>query len=121
MTIIAERGLFVRLLVQSGKFETSAAEALVDALDAATREPATKGDLNATEAAVKAEVVLLRSDLTVSERNLKTEIALLSQRMDLMEKRLDARIASVLDKLVVRLGGLMIALIGLLFAALRLT
>lgn len=92
MTIIAERGLFVRLLVQSGKFDTGGAELLADALDAATREPATRVDLSE----VRAE--------------LKADIALLSQRIDAMG-----------DRLLVRLGGLMIAVASLLFAALRLT
>ena len=92
MTIIAERGLFVRLLVASGKFDSGGAESLADALDAATREPATKADLSEVR------------------NELKAEITLLSQRIDAMG-----------DRLLVRLSGLMIAVAGLLFAALRLT
>ena len=99
MTIIADRGLFVRLLVASGKFQAGDAEAFAEALDAASKDPATKADL--------AEV--------------RTEIALLSQRVDALGVRLDGRIDAVGDRLFVRLGGLMIALLGALFAALRLT
>jgi hypothetical protein len=99
MSIIADRGLFVRLLVQSGKFESPEAEALVDALDAATREPATRADL----------------------AKLEGEMALLGQRMDAMGVRLDGRIDALGDRLLVRLGGLTIAVAGALFAALRLT
>jgi hypothetical protein len=110
VTIIAERGLFVRLLVQSGKFEQSQAEALADSLDAATREPATKGDL--TE--VRGDISELRAELRGEIAQLRTEMrsgdALLAQQM-----------AAQTDKILVRLGGLMIALIGMLFAALRLT
>ena len=110
MTIIADRGLFVRLLVASGKFQPGDAEAFADALDAASKDPATKADL--------AEV--------------RTEIALLSQRVDALgvrldgrigalEQRLDGRIDTMGDRLFVRLDGLMLALTGALFAALRLT
>jgi hypothetical protein len=99
VTIIADRGLFVRLLVASGKFQPGDAEAFADALDAASKDPATKADL--------AEV--------------RTEIALLSQRVDALGSRLDGRIDAMGDRLFVRLGGLMAALIGALFAALRLT
>ena len=92
MTITADRGLFVRLLVQSGKFAAGEAESFADALDAASKDPATKPDL--------AEV--------------SAEIAPLGQR-------LDARIDTMGDRLFVRLGGLMLALTGAHFAALRLT
>ena len=37
MTIITERGLFIRLPVQSGNFASPDAEARADALDAATK------------------------------------------------------------------------------------
>ena len=99
MTIIADRGLFVRLLVASGKFQPGDAEAFADALDAASKDPATKADL--------AEV--------------PTEIALLSQRVDAPGARLDDRIDTTGDRLFLRLGGLMFALLGAQFAALRLT
>jgi len=99
MTIVAERGLFVRLLVQSGKFEHAQAEALVDALDASTKEPATKADFD-----------LLRADI-------RSDVALVQQRLDGIDRRFDA----VVDKLFVRLGGQMIAIGGLTVAALRLS
>jgi uncharacterized protein YceH (UPF0502 family) len=103
MTIVADRGLFVRLLVQSGKFEHAQAEALVDAIDATTKEPATKAEL----------------DVAVTE--MRGDIKRLDQRVDQLEKRLEQQIASSANGLLVKLGGLMIALTGLLFAALRLT
>lgn len=82
MTIIAERGLFVPLLAASGKFEAG------DALDAATREPATKADLSEVRNELKADMALLRSD-----------IGLLSQRVDAQGVRIDA----MGDRLLVRL------------------
>ena len=99
MSIIADRGLFVRLLVQSGRFDAPVAESFADAMDAATREPATKVDIN----------------------DLRTEFVLLNQRLDALEKGLEARFAAQSDRLMIRLGGLGLALAGLLFAALRLT
>jgi hypothetical protein len=124
VTIIADRGLFVRLLMQSGKFEQSQAEALADSLDSAAKDPATKIDV----LEVKTEVALLRAELTAlrnearadnaAMRNeMKAGDALLSQRMDSFQQALDAQT----NKLLVRLGGLIIAVAGLLFAALRLT
>jgi uncharacterized protein YceH (UPF0502 family) len=135
VTIIADRGLFVRLLVQSGRFEQPAAEAFADALDAAAKEPATRADLTeaaaelrAEVAAVRSEVAAVRSEVAAARSDLRSEIAavrsevaLQAQRMDAMEKRLDGRIDSVADKLLVRLGALIIAASGALFAALRLT
>jgi hypothetical protein len=110
MSIIADRGLFVRLLVQSGKFASADAEAFADATDAATREPASKADLMEARNELKAEMAALRSGL-----------ALLAQRVDAQGARLDGCIDALGDKLMVRHGGLMIALSGALFAALRLT
>jgi uncharacterized protein YdcH (DUF465 family) len=106
VTIIADRGLFVRLLMQSGKFERPDAEALADAVDAATRQPASSE-----------EVQTLRAELLA----VKSDVALILQRMDFQDKRTDERLEALQNKLLVRLGGLMIAVAGLLFAALRLT
>jgi hypothetical protein len=106
VTIIADRGLFVRLLVQSGKFAAGEAESFADALDAASKDPATKADLGE----VRTDIALL------SQR-----IDALGQRLDAVAQRLDSRIDTMGDRLFVRLGGLMPALTGALFAALRLT
>jgi tRNA U34 5-carboxymethylaminomethyl modifying GTPase MnmE/TrmE len=110
MTIIAERGLFVRLLVQSGRFEQSQAEALADTLDATTREPTTKADLGELRAEVAAGDAALRAELAQLRTEMRNGDAMLAQQM-----------SAQTDRLLVRLGGLMIALIGMLFAALRLT
>lgn len=99
MSIIADRGLFVRLLVQSGRFDTPGAESFADAVDAATREPASKGDLET-----------LRHDVKLESASIRSEFVLLSERVE-----------AKLDKHLIRLGGLGLALAGLLFAALRLT
>ena len=104
MSIIAERGLFVRLLVQSGKFESAAAEALVDAIDAATREPATKGDLDE-----------LRADTRVLQLRLDEFEKRVNIRFDAMDRRFD----TVVEKLFVRMIGVGIAVAGLIVALLR--
>jgi hypothetical protein len=121
MSIIADRGLFVRLLVQSGRFDTPGAESFADAVDAATREPATKDDVTT----LRNEIAALRTDLKADDTGVRAElkaaVQLLYQRLDALEKRLDARFDSQADKLIVRLGALGLALAGLLFAALRLT
>jgi hypothetical protein len=125
VTIIADRGLFVRLPVQSGRFEQAAAESFADALDAAAKEPATKAGL----AELQAEVALLgqRLDAKIDERFQRLDAKIdgqaqrLDARIDAQTQRLGAKMDGVVDKLLVRLGGLMIALMGALFAALRLT
>lgn len=114
MTIIAERGLFVRLLVQSGKFESAAAEALVDALDSTTREPATKADLQEVRAELKGDIQELRAELKSEIQELRAEL-----KLNVLELRKDLNSAA--DKLIIRLGGLMFVMLGLFFAALRLT
>ena len=85
--------------MRSGRFGAHAAESFADAMDPATREPATKADFD----------------------ELRSEFVLLNQRFDILEKGLDARFVAQSDRLMIRLGGLGLALAGLLFAALRLT
>jgi hypothetical protein len=109
MTIIADRGLFVRLLVQSGKFEAGEAESFADALDAATKEPATRVDLTGATGELRAELQQLRGEVKLEIAGLRQDVALLSQRVDAQT-----------DRIIVRLGGVMVVLLGLLFAALRL-
>lgn len=121
MSIIADRGLFVRLLVQSGRFDAPGAESFADAVDAATREPATKDDVTELRSEITALRTELKADSAALRTELKSDIALLHQRLDALEKRMDARFESQADKLTLRLGGLGLALAGLLFAALRLT
>jgi tRNA U34 5-carboxymethylaminomethyl modifying GTPase MnmE/TrmE len=121
MSIIAERGLFVRLLVQSGKFESAAAEALVDAIDSTTREPATKGDLQEVRAELKSDIQELRAELKADIQAVRAEMTSLRNelKLDILDLRKDLNALS--DKLVIRLGGLMFVMLGLFFAALRLT
>ena len=109
MAIIADRGLFVRLLVQSGRFDAGEAETLVDAIDATTREPATKADL----AELQGEIALLgqRTD---------GQIQRLDGKLDASEARLGVRIDAIVEKLLVRLGGLILALFAAALAAIRL-
>ena len=106
MSIIADRGLFVRLLVQSGRFDAPGAESFADAVDAATREPATKADLND-----------LRHDFEALRKDVRLEMSALRSDFQLLTQRVDAQ----MDKMLIRLGGLGLAVAGLLFAALRLT
>lgn len=149
MTIIAERGLVVRLPVQSGKFETASAEALADALDAATRESATRADLMEVRGDLKADIADGRAELTATRNELKVELGALRAdskaeaaalrtemkaeiatlrseikleiaglRTEIAELRKDMQAQS--DKLVIKLGSLIVVLFGLAFAAMRL-
>lgn len=95
MTIVADRGLFVRLLVQSGKFEHAQAEALVDAIDATTKEPATKGDLKELGATTTAAIRDLQAATKAELDEVRAEIALLRQRFDLTDKNTNQRFDAV--------------------------
>ena len=121
MRIIAERGLFVPLLVQSGKFESAAAEALVDAIDSTTREPATKGDLQEVRGEMKSDIQELRAELKSDIQDVRTEIAALRGELKLDIHDLRKDLNALPDKIIIRLGGLMFIMLGLFFAALRLT
>jgi hypothetical protein len=106
MSIIADRGLFVRLLVQSGRFDAPSAESFADAMDAATREPATKADLDE-----------LRADMRLLQLRFDELEKRLAVRFDAIDKRFDA----VVEKLFVRMIGVGIAVAGLVVALLRYT
>ena len=126
MTIIADRGLFIRILTASGKVGMSEAESYADALDGATKDPATKADL----AEVRAEIAVLaheiksldrRNDerLGAFEQRMAERLNLVDDRFGLADKRLDERLDAQTNKLLVRVGAVGAALAGILFAALR--
>ena len=117
MSIIEERGLFVRLPVQSGTFESSAAAALMDALDATTREPAMRAGLQERWSATKADLDELRAGTTLVQLRVDEFEKRVNIRFDAVDKRFDA----VVEKLFVRMIGAGIAVAGLTAAAPRLT
>jgi hypothetical protein len=120
VAIVADRGLFIRLLVQSGKFDATGAEALVDALDATLREPATKADLAEMREDLRAEIGEVRTELAVLSQRLDAQGARLDARIDAQGARLEAKIDALQDRLLVRLGGLALAISAASLAAAKL-
>lgn len=95
------------------KIDRSAAERIAtEIFDAIHESVATKADLERLEAATKTELqrieAALRADLQRLEVHVDSQIAALRSEIALLEYRL-----------LTRLGGLMVVLFGLLFAALR--
>ena len=76
--------------------------------DAIHDSVATKADLERLEAGVKTDLQATRADLQATRSELKADIAALRADMALIEHRL-----------LTRLGGLVVVVAGILFAALR--
>ncbi len=97
------------MLVQSGKFEHAQAEALVDTIDATTKEPATRADLEE----LRGEIALLGQRLELTD---KTD----NQRFDALEKSMAHRFESQTSQITLRVLGVGVALLGAAVAAFRL-
>lgn len=76
--------------------------------DAIHDNVATKQDLQHVEAALKADVAAVNADLQRVEASLRADL-----------QRIDGKLQLVSHQLFTRLGGLMVVLVGLLFAALH--
>jgi hypothetical protein len=76
--------------------------------DAIHDNVATKADVQASEAALRSEIVSVRSVLAAETARLDTRI-----------ERLDAKVVLTGHRLLTQLGGLMVVLTGVLFAALH--
>jgi hypothetical protein len=98
-----------------------ATKADVEASAAALRgEIAAVGaDVRASEAAVRADVAAIRGELRTEIQTVRSTIAAEASRLDTRIERLDAKVELIGSRTFNRLGGLMVVLFGLLFAALR--
>ena len=76
--------------------------------DAIHENVATKQDLQHLEVALKADVAAVNADLQRVEAALRADL-----------QRLDSKVQVISHQLLTRLGGLMVVLAGLLFAALH--
>jgi hypothetical protein len=91
------------------KIDRPAAERIAtEIFDAIHDNVATKGDLQAARTDLKADIAAVRTEL-------KADIAAVTGDLREVELRLEARI----DRVVVRLGSLVVVVAGLLFVALR--
>jgi hypothetical protein len=95
--------------IEDAGIERAKAERVASVIiDAIHDNVATKADVQACETAVRGDLAGLRHDLQSSEARLDTKIMAVRADLTLVEHRL-----------LTRLGGLMVVLAGLLFAALR--
>jgi hypothetical protein len=88
--------------------------------DAIHDNVATKSDLEAVRADLKADIAALRRDLLGTELSLKADVAAVRVDLEATERSLKAQIDLVEHRLLTRLGGLAVVLAGLLFTALHL-
>jgi hypothetical protein len=101
---MADRLTLVRALEESGMASTIADRVASEIYDAIHENVATKSDIAA-----------VRSDIDVLRAATKSDIAAVRADMREMEQRLERQI----DRVVVRLGALVVIVSGVLFAALR--
>ncbi len=95
--------------IEDAGIERAKAERVASAIvDLIHDEVATKADLKAVELTVKADIAAVSADLRRTEASLKADVAAVRAHADLIEHRL-----------LTRLGGLVIAVGGALFAALH--
>jgi hypothetical protein len=99
--------------IEEAGIERSKAERVASVIfDAIHDNVATKADVQASEASIRGE---LRTEIASVRSLLASETSRLNTRIE----RLDAKVEQVGHRLLTQLGGLMVVLIGLLFAALR--
>ena len=95
--------------IEDSGIERGKAQRLASVIfDAIHDNVATKADVQASEAALRSEIVSVRSVLAAETARLDTRI-----------ERLDAKVVLTGHRLLTQLGGLMVVLTGVLFAALH--
>ena len=98
------------------KIERSAAERIATEIFEAIHDSvATKSDIERLETQIAGLRAEIKSDLRELELRLGARIDRLEMRID----RVDQRIELIEHRLLIRLGGLMVVLLSLLFGALR--
>ncbi len=114
--------------LQKAGFEEPAAEALIDTIDTAVRaQVATKADLEVQEQRLgrrmdnlrhetKSDMDNLRSDFRSLGQETRARLDVMGERMDGLEKNLIAQMVILKRDVTIRLGGLMVAGIGVLAA-----
>jgi hypothetical protein len=95
--------------IEDAGIERGKAQRLASVIfDAIHDNVATKADVQASEAALRSEIVSVRSVIAAETARLDTRI-----------ERLDAKVVLTGHRLLTQLGGLMVVLTGVLFAALH--
>ena len=91
--------------------------------DAIHDNVATKADVQALGAELKAEITAqvgsIRAELKSDIAGIRSVLASEISRLDTRIERLDAKLKPLGDQIMLRLGGLMVVLAGVLFAALH--
>lgn len=102
--------------IEAAGIERKAAENIAGVIFDAIRENvATKADLQQTESALRADMAEMRAELKADITAVGNDVQQVRAELHATELRLENRI----DKVVIRLGGLIVVALGLLFAALH--
>jgi hypothetical protein len=121
--------------IEEAGIERSKAERVASVIVAAIYDhAATKADVQASETAVRADIAALdarlfgeiravRAELTSLDTRLTGQIQALDTRLtgqaQALEARLSGEIGRIADRTLIRLSGVMVVLLGILFAALK--
>ena len=106
--------------IEDAGIERTKAEALAGAiLEAIHDNVATKIDIRELRSELKADIQELRSEMAQTATELRSEMAQLGTNLRSEMTTLRADMALVEQRLLTRLGGLIVVLLGLLFAALH--
>ncbi len=106
--------------IEDAGIERVKAEALAGAIFEAIHDNvATKVDIHDLRSEMKADIQELRSEMKADIQELRGEIAELRGEMAQLGTSLRAEMAQLEYRVLIRLGGLIVVLLGLLFAALH--
>ena len=98
-------------------FEEQQAEVVVTTISKAMSETvATKADLELQSAVTKADLQLLRSDLELFQQSVDSRFEKVDLRFDTLEKSLRQEMAAQENRIILKLGGLMVTMAFLLLA-----
>jgi hypothetical protein len=113
---MSDRLTLTRALEASGMESTAAERIATEIYDAIHNNVATKADLGRVEIGLKADLERVEIGLKADIAGVRTDSRELEQRLELRFVALERRI----DQTVIRIGGLAVVLLTLLFGALHL-
>ena len=98
---------------------TTKADLQAQGAELKTEVAAFRGDLKTDIAAVKADVSTVRAELQTLKTDLQADITGVRTELRNLEIRLDAEIGRITGRTLIRVSGVLVVLLGLLFAALH--
>lgn len=104
------------LKLQKAGFTSEQVEALADFMDT---QAAGKTDLERVEHKLETQIAETRSELKAEIAAVKAEVATVKADLRLVENGLRAELKQVEQRMTIKLGAMLLALVGVLLAAIR--